>query len=360
MTEVFDFLYSSVVWMTVIMIVILFLCVGFAFANPFKNKKINYAYKGFLYFFAFCFMMSFQFFYYGYTEEFKEMRIGTTAVCLLEQYERGGEGPSEYVCRLHIIEKATGVRKDRYYIGSTGQLIGMRNDTLCFFKNYDVVLFDAANLKEIYKIKKDEWGTISPELAVGMESVYSGHDLSNSVSSYVELNCKNAKKYWFDPFAKRLLDKEPKDNDVPGFTNNSYELTVKFGVNKQVNYLRDEYAGGNNLKRIIPGYNARNLFNVKDSSTYIDPFFLCIDTVKKVFVFGHYTTTDRLDFYIESKDFDFITKWKKISTDFGQDSYNTPKVNVWQYTNGILYFNNGGFVSAIDPVTSKPYWTTRL
>lgn len=361
MTEVFDFLYSSTVWMTIIMIVILFLCVGLAFVSPFKNKKLNYAYKIFLYFFAFCFMMSFQFFYYGYTEEFKQIRIGKTTICLLEQYERGGgEGTSENVARLHIIDKATGERKDRYYIGSTGQLIGMRNDTLCYFRNYDVVLFDAANLKEIYKIKKEEWGTISPELSVGMESIYNRYGLSNSVSSHIELNCKNAKKYWFDPFSKKLLDKEPKDDNIPGFTNNSYELTVNFGVNKNVNYLKDEYAGGNNLKRIVPGYNARNLFTVKDSSTYIDPFFLCIDTVKKVFVFGHYTTTDRVDLYIESKDFDFTTKWKKISSEFGKDSYNTPNVNVWQYLDSILYFNNGGFMIAMDPVTSKTLWITRL
>ncbi len=360
MTEVFDFLYSSVVWMTVIMIVILFLCVGFAFANPFKNKKVNYAYKAFLYFFAFCFMMSFQFFYYGYTDEFKEMRIGETTICLLESYERGGEGPSENVCRLHIIDKATGVRKDRYYVGSTAQLVGIRNDTLCYFKNYDLVLFDAANLKEIYIIKKDEWGTISPELSVGMESVYGRHGVGNSISSLVELDCKNAKKYWFDPFSKKLLNRGQKVNYVRGFSNNTYELTVEFGLNKQVNYLKEEYAGGTNLKRIIPGYNARNLFTVKDSSTYIDPFFLCIDTLKKVFLFGHYTTTDRLDFYLESKDFEFVTKWKKISTEFAKDNYNNPKVNVWQYTDGILYFNSGGFMIAIDPVTSKTYWIRKL
>ncbi len=360
MTDVIDFLYSSTVWMTIIIIVILFLCVGFAFANPFKNKKVNYAYKGFLYFFAFCFMMSFQFFYYGYTEEFKSMRIGKTTICLLEQYERGGEGPSEDVCRLHIIDKASGKRKDRYYVGSTGQLVGMRNDTLCYFKNYDVVLFDAANLKEIYVIKKDGWGAIAPELSVGIESVYSNNEQNNSNASLVELNCKNAKKYWFDPFSKTMVDKEPKDNGIPGFTNKTYELTVNFGVNNNVNYLKDEYAGGNNLKRIVPGYNARNLFTVKDSSTFIDPFFLCIDTIKKVFVFGHYTTTDRTDLYIEAKDFDFITKWKKISSEFGKDSYNSPSVNIWQYLDGVLYFNNGGFMIAMDPVTSKTFWTTRL
>ncbi|MDP1802867.1 MAG: hypothetical protein Q8L81_16010 [Bacteroidota bacterium] len=360
MTEVLDFLYSSVAWMTVIICVVMFLCVGFAFANPFKNKKINYAYKIFLYFFAFCFMMSFEFFYYGYTDEFKKMCIGKTTICLLEQYERGGgEGPSENVCRLHIIDKVTGVRKERHYVGHTGQLVGMRNDTLCYFNNQDVVLFDAANLKEIYSIKKEEWGTISPELSVGMESIYSGNDM-NTVSPLVELNCKNAKKYWFDPFAKRLLDKEPEKNYTPGFSNNSYELTVKYNANKQVNYLKDEYAGSNTLKRIVPGYSSRNLFTVKDSSTYIDPFFLCIDTLKKVFVFGHYTTTDRFDYFLESKDFDFITKWKKISTDLVNDSYNKPKVNVWQYLDGVLYFNNGGFVIALDPVTSKTYWTTRL
>ncbi|MBA2611116.1 MAG: hypothetical protein H0U95_04040 [Bacteroidetes bacterium] len=360
MTEALDFFYSSSVWMIVIIIVVMFLCIGFSFVSPFKNKKLNYVYKIFLNAFGFCFMMSFQFLYYGYADEFKKMCIGKTTICLMEEYERGGEGPSENVCRLHIMNKATGIRKERYYVGSSGQLVGMRNDTLCYFRNYDVVLLDAANLKEIYRIKKDEWGKISPELSVGMESIYSDHDRSNSGSFFVELNCKNAKKYWFDPFSKKLTDQEPNDNYKPWFSDNTYELTVKYAANKQVNYLKDDYAGSNNLKRIVPGYNARNLFTVKDSSTYIDPFFLCIDTVKKVFVFGHYTTTDRKDYCLEAKDFEFTTKWKKTGSGIATDDYNEPKVNVWQYTNNMLYFNNGGFIVAMNPALGKIIWVSRL
>ncbi len=355
MTELLDFLYSSSVWMTVILIVVLFACVGFAFVNPFKNKKANYVYKTFLYLFAFCFMMSFQFLYYGYTSEFRSMHIGNKTICLFEEYERGGEGPSENVCRLHIINKNDGVRKERFYIGWRGTAYSLRNDTLCFLKDDELVVFDAQNLKEIYTVKKEDWGNFLPELKVGTEDIsYNSGD-----GQYIKLNCKNGKKYWFDPYSKKVLDKEPNNEQLPAFSKNEYELAISDGPGKQRYFLNDAYAG-DKLKIIQPGQYGKKFFTNVDSTTYIDPFFLSIDTLKRVFVFGHYTTTDRLDFYLEAKDFDFKTKWKKISTDIAADSYNKPKVNVWEYTGGILYFNNGGFVIAMDPQTGKTIWTSRL
>lgn len=359
MTELLDYLYSSSVWMTVILIVVMFLCVGFAFASPFKNKKLNYAYRIFLYLFAFCFMMSFQFMYYGYTDEFKTMHTGKTTICLFEQYERGGEGPSENVTRIHIIDKKSGKRKHRFYNGSYGEIVGMRNDTLCYLAKDDVVLFDALNLKEIYVIKKEEWGNILTELSVGLESISGNQNRSEKVSPFIKLSCKNGKMYWFDPFSKKIFQKEPRENVFPVFSKKEYELTVIDGPGKQRYFLNDAYAN-NKLKIILPGSYGKKFFTTVDSTTYIDPFFLCIDTLKKVFVFGHYTTTDREDFYLEAKDFAFKTKWKKLSSEIASDNYNKPKVNVWEYLDGVLYFNSGGFVIAIEPETGKIIWTARL
>ncbi len=356
MTEVLDYLYSSSVWMTVILCVVMFLCVGLAFANPFKRKNLNYAYKVFLYVFAFCFMMSFQFMYYGYADEFKSMHIGKKTICLFEVYERGGEGPDETVYRLHVINKNDGVRKDRFYLGWSAKMLGIRNDSICYLEENDLVLFDADNLKEIYTIKIEEWGSFLPELAVGIESIYSYNDKRNA---YAELNCKNGKKYWFDPFTKKVLTKEPKENGSPVFSKEDYELAIDDGHGNKRYILNDAY-GADKLKIIVPGEYGKKFFKTVDSTTYLDPFFLAIDTLKQVFVFGHYTTTDREDFYIEAKDFEFSTKWKKASAEIASDSYNKPKVNVWQYVNEILYFNIGGFVIAIEPATGKTIWTSRL
>lgn len=359
MTEVLDFLYSSSVWMTVIIIVVMFVCVGLSFTNPFKNKKLNYAYKTFLYAFAFCFMMSFQFLYYGYTDEFRSMYIGKTTICLYEEYERGGEGPSENVTRIHIIDRNTGLRKARFYNGSYGELVGIRNDTLCYLKGDDVVLFDAAQLKEIYTIKRDSWGTVLSDLNVGLEHVSGNNGRNEGTSTYVVLDCKNGKTYWFDPFSKKITEKEPKDQPNPVFSAKEYELAIIDKPGSQRYFLDDAYAK-DKLKRIVAGEYGKKFFKSVDSTTYIEPFFLCIDTLKEVFVFGHYTTTDREEFYLEAKDFDFKTKWKKISSEFAADSYNEPKINVWQYIDDVLYFNNGGFIIAIHPETSKVIWLTRL
>lgn len=356
MTKVLDYLYSSSVWMTVILCVVMFLCVGFAFANPFKNKKINYAYKAFLYVFAFCFMMSFQFMYYGYTSEFRSMHIGKKTICLFEVYERGGEGPDETVCRLHVTNKNDGVRKDRFYLGWSAKMFGIRNDSLCYLKENELVLFDAENLKEIYTIKIEDWGNFLTELAVGIESIYSYSDAQNAC---VQLNCKNGKKYWFDPFAKKVITEKPKENRPPFFVKKEYELAIDDGYANKRYLLKDAYST-DKLKLIVPGEYGKRFFKTVDSTTYLDPFFLAIDTLKQVFVFGHYTTTDREDFYIEAKDFEFKTKWKNASAEIASDSYNKPKVNVWEYVNEVLYFNIGGFVIAMEPATGKTIWTSRL
>ncbi len=358
MTEILDLLFSSSIWMTIIIMVVIFLCVGFAFVNPFKNKKLNYAYKIFLYAFAFCFMMSFQFIYYGYTKDFKSIYIDKTTICLYEEYERGGEGPSENVARIHIIDKTTGKRKDRFYNGSYGEIIGMRNDTLCYLRGDDVVLFDAVLLKEIYTIKRENWGDVLSDLSVGLEHV-SGNGRDEGVDAYVVLNCKNGRTYWFDPFSKKITEKKPKENPRPVFSKKEYELAVVDKPAHQRYFLNDAYAT-DKLKMIVIGEYGKKFFTAIDSTTYLDPFFLCIDTLKKVFVFGHYLTTDREDFYLEAKDFSFKTKWKKLSSEMASDDLNKPKVNVWEYLNGILYFNNGGFVIALDPETSKMIWKVRL
>lgn len=359
MTALLDFLYSSTVWMTVILIVVIFVCVGFAFRSPFKTKTANYIYKGSLYLFAFCFMMSFNFFYYGYSDAFERMRIGDETICLMEKYERGGEGPSEHVCRLHIIDRHSGIRKERYYVGSYSELVGMRHDTICYLKDQDLVLFDARQLKEIYSIRKEDWGRISSELAVGMEYISGNQNRSGVWKPLVQMSCKNGKMYWFDPFSKHLLTAEPESIRLAEFSRQASELTIEGGPGGYKGFLRKESVD-QKLQRLVPGDYGKTIFTGMDSGSYIDPFFLCIDTLKNVFIFGHYTTTDQTAFYLEAKDVAFHTIWKKSSSEFTGEDNGDAKVNVWEYSDGLLYFNCGGFVMALEPQTGKLLWKTRL
>ncbi|MDX2172020.1 MAG: hypothetical protein SFY56_02795 [Bacteroidota bacterium] len=318
-------------------------------------------YKGFMYCCSAAFMLSFNFVYLGLAHTFEKILVGDKTICLFEQYERGGESGNENVCRLHFIDKKTGKKKDRNYIGQNASITGIRNDTLCYISDKNLVVFDATNLKTVYEIKFNEWDKILPELSVGLESISDNQNNSYSFVPYIELNCKNGKKYWFEPFSKKILHSEPKNIFRPEFIGKSSELCIYKSYQKQDCFLRYAYSKNGTLKRIVPDESRKQLFQVTDSSEYIEPFFLCIDTLKKVFVFGHYTTTDKQDFLLEAKDFNFKSIWKKTSVDLEvTDSNNINEITTCKYSVNILYFNCGGFIIAMDPLNGSIIWRTRL
>lgn len=358
---ILDHLYSNTLLMTIVSIVVLFLCVGFAFLSPFKNKFFNWTYKVFLYLFAFSFMMAFNFFYFGFARDFEKIYIGGNSICLLEHYEIGGEGPDETVYRLHIIDKKTGAKKDRYYLGHKSELLGMQGDSICYLSNDDLVMFDTKEMKEVYKIKTNEWGTVLDELSVGLNSISGNQNQDGIIKPLVELSCKNAKNYWFDPFNKTILTKEPENIYISDFFAKPYEIIIKKSNTKFDYFLKTEAVNSSNLKKIVPADDKLNLFHPSEDVLFIEPFLIGIDTVRKNFMFGHYATTDQVDFFIECRDYNYKTIWKKTNKDLNaSDSYNKDKVTVWALKNNTLYVNNGGFMLAIDPATGENIWTSRL
>lgn len=358
--EWIDKIVSNTFYATLIVTVILFLFVGLSFLNPFKKKALNYIYRVLMYLIPFSLLMSMNFTHLGLADGFTSMCLGNNMLCFYEEYERGAE-ISETVTRLHMLDKRTGKRRGRCYTGSYGGLVGMRNDTVCFLHEKNLVVMNAANQEEIYRIKEEEWGKISPELAVGMNRIDGNYNSDRMLLPLIELDCKNGRHYYFDPFSKKLLPVKPADTFLHEFSMKSYELCVDYSSTRRDCFLKTAYSGTNALQRIVPADPNSGLFKGTDASEYIYPFLLCIDTLKKVFVFGHHTTTDRLDFTIEAKDFNFKTIWKKSSAQLGaKDTYCTPVVNCWRYNNNVLYFNAGGFALALNPVSGEVVWITRL
>lgn len=361
--EMIDKIFSGSWQLTLIIIVVLFLFVGLAFLNPFKNKTINFFYKGLMYAIPVVGLTSLHFTHFGFATGFDKILFGKNVICLYETYERGnGEGPDESVCRIHIIDKNTGVKKDRIYTGAWGNLTGMRNDTICYLNENDLYVIDGNTSREIYHIKMEEWGAISPELNAGLVRISDNQNSDRTIIPYIVLDCKNGKTYYFDPFSKNLLSEEPKKTTIRDFVKKDYELCIEPDESYNACFLKTQSSKNAHQRECIVPYRENSkMFHVTDSSDFIDPFLMCIDTVKKVFVFGHYTTTDRKDFLIQAKNFEFKTLWKKTTSELGAvDSYGSPSCKTWKYFNNILYFNCGGFILAINPLTSKITWKTRL
>lgn len=360
MMEILDTIYSSFIIMLIIAVVLLFFFIGLSFKKPFQNKFLNNVYKVIMYACAVGFFFTMPIFNYGHARGFENICIGKTTICMFEKWIPARGKSAGKQARLNILDKETGVRKERFNAGKPGYFIEMHNDTICYMDEKDVVLYDAANLKEIYRIKDDEWGKVLPELIIGVDNITVTNQSSDHMfKHYVRFDGLNGKKYWFEPFSKTILNKEPQDIIYsPAFSSRSSELVVKLNTRDELKYLYTASNGDGSLEAIIPGPNADKLFSKIDSTGYIQPFLLCIDTIKKVFVFGHYLTTKKETYYLEAKDFEYNTKWKKLCTDVvDNDDY---VIDIWLYQNGILYFNMGGYLFAVDPVTFKLHWTSRL
>lgn len=360
MTEILDTIYSSFIIVLIIAMVLLFFFIGLSFKNPFKNKFLNSFYKVIMYICSVLFFISASFLNYGHARRFENISIGKTTICVFEKWiPARGKGVGRQA-RINIIDKETGARKERINAGKPGSFIDMRNDTICYLDEKDVVLYDAANLKEIYRIKDDEWVTVLPELIVGIENIsITNQTINYPVRHYVQFDGLNGKKYWFDPFSKEIINKEPETIYFSEFGNRFSELTRKISLNKELKYLYTTSVGEGNLEAIIPAPNATKFFSKIDSTGYIAPFLLCIDTVKQVFVFGHYTTTKKEQYYVEAKDFNYNIRWKKANREIVDNSID-PEVNVFSYKNSVLYLGIGGCLLAVDPVTFKIYWTSHL
>jgi len=362
MTRFIDTIVSSTLWFTIITMVWMFAFVGLSFYNPFKNKTLNFLYKAAMYAVAGLIMAFPLFTYYGLADGFEEITIGKNTVCLLEKYERGGgESSSESVSRMTVLDKNTGERKDRRYIGYTGELLAQKGDTVAYMYNEDFYLMNAFTLKEIGHIKKEEWEKKFPELADGVEQVYDNTNYNGPHKIYIMLKGKNGNNYWYNPFDKKLLATEPQDQGLPGIYSNGYDLYRTNGKGQDQRLLIWDYVNNSERKKISPGDGFKNMFGPTVEDNFIDPAFLCIDTVKKCFVFRHYTTTDKDKIWVEARDFNFKLLWKKTSQDLeATDSYNTDRVDIYKYAEGLLYFDLGGFMLCMEPASGKIKWKVRL
>lgn len=299
--------------------------------------------------------------YHGFAHNFTRLGLGRTSIFLFEVYEVGNEGPSETIWRLHIVDKISGERKGRFYLGSSVEFFGVSGDSVCYRENKNIVVFDGATLREVYRINEEDLPKLHKDLSAGVDHITGNQNENSILKPIIKIACKNGKNYWMDPFLKTIYDKEPENIYIREFSKQSYDLAVQISRTNTRYFLRTQSTSGNRSYKIAASDN-NYLFNKKETDDiYIDPFLMYLDTVKKIFVFGHYTSTDLNDFFIEAQDNNFKTKWKKSSLELNvTDRYNITEVTAWKAEQGILYFNNGGFLIALDPFTSRILWTCRL
>lgn len=361
-----DHIFSSSFWFTVIVTIWIFGFIGLGFLKPFKNKNMNMAFKGFTFIMAGVIMILPMFFYYGLAGNFETIKLGRTTLSLEEKYERGSDGPSETVHRLTVLDKKTGERKDRFYIGYVGELLDQKGDTVVYFYNYDLYVMNAATMTAIYHIKKDEWAAQYPELAEGVDQVSDNQHSNDRQKLYITIHGKNGNYFWFDPYTKQMSAVAPSEAKLPGIYTTGYELYLERADGSYKNtILGYAYTENSSRKKIVPGDRFKKMFGSPADETFIEPWFMCIDTVKKCFVFRHYKTIDKKKAWIEARDFNFKLLWKK--DDIGLDAEDTYESDYYGnqfgvnlYENGLLYFNISGYMLCMEPKSGELKWKARL
>jgi hypothetical protein len=348
--------------MTILILVIMVVFVGLASKNPFRSKNLNWIYKTCMYAVPCCLMISPMFLYYGLSDGFSSIAIGKNTIVLFEEYEKGSVGPGENVCRIHILNKETGVKTKRIHAGSHDRQIGIKGDSICYQDDNGVVMYDASLLKELWSINKTDWGKQYPELNGGIESINDNNNYDDPRIPCLTIAAKNGNQYWLDPFNKKLMLKEPLNLKKAGFYSRGYEIKYQDTSGKSFTVVDQDYVDGSKRKKLVTGEHSPVKITLTESGTFLDPTFLGIDTAAKVFVFVHYANTDKTYFTIEAKDFSGKTKWKRTGPDLNAvDSYtNKSEIDVYALEKGILYLNSGGYVLAIKTTTGKIKWKTRL
>lgn len=302
------------------------------------------------------------FFYYGFAKNFDKLFIGETTITLFEKYERGNENGDETVCRIHVLKKATGERISRFYVGHKGSILGQRGDTMAYMYNDDVILFDCKNQTIIKEINKDDLPVKFDELKDGIESIATNQNYSTPVEPIVIITGKNGKTYYLDPFSKQhKLSLKKEFIPLKKLTIKNYTIELPKTVYSGNTILTTRSTGDQFNEKIEVTTFGKKYISWIDTNSYLDPFFLALDTTHRYFTFGYYQTTDRNEFILVTRNFDGKLKWSKKSQElYTKDRYNKHASTVCETEGKTMYLNDGGYMLAINSESGKIIWKSRL
>ncbi len=113
---------SSILLMVVIISFLLFFFVIIAFFNPFKNKKLNTIYKVICYTLSIAVIMFVLSLKSRFADDIQLIKATENNIFVLDYYERGDDY-TEYVYRLYMVDKKSGKKFNRKYLGEYVDII---------------------------------------------------------------------------------------------------------------------------------------------------------------------------------------------------------------------------------------------
>lgn len=363
MTYFLDWISGSILIMTIIIMVVMFVCMGFSFKNPFKEKWKNYTYKVVLNLIGISPFIWMMFTYYGFTDKFDNMYCSDNVCCLIENYERGGgESSPESVSRLHIVDVKTGERKNRERIGYFTTLLDMHHDTLFYEVDDEYVLLNAKENKIIRQWNKESLSSKFKETKAGISSLSNYQTYGGPYRPISEIKTKDGYTYFYDAFKDKIIGTEIKPATKDGIQFVDDHLEVVKGENKSwISAI--QRIPNTERSKVIVSDDSKQFECTSPDKEFIHPKIIAWSAKENIYIVRHYTTTEDKAFIISAfrlnnaKPVWEIHQSKLNCTDSFTDE---PKLDVIRVQDNNVIFNSGGWLISAEIKTGKINWTTRL
>jgi hypothetical protein len=356
MDFILDFIFYHSLRVGIVFIVLFFIGLGLGKINPFKNYYCNILYK------FFCYSLFIQWIvialilspYYGFADRFKKVLSNGQQLILLDETGSSspGEGGIDFYYRLYVVDINTGKRLHRKYSGDDADLFYLSGVNLLFREKniYSIINIKDFHILKSYQIDKLHFNY--PELNPGV-SVIKYND------AFLEIDSKNGRKYYLEPFTGKLWGKKP---DIKTEDQSNYHVkwdsidyfdpvTKKTSRILQFKPLQNSF-----LKRIeLTAHHPKSPLPLD----LIEPKFLDIYPHEQIVILVSYDTTDKTSFIITALDFtDERILWQLKQSDFDKSDYvkNDSTLNIFLKHDNNLIFNSGGLLIRADAKTGKIIW----
>lgn len=361
MDYIADLIFSSTLFTGIFIFLLPCLGIFLATRKPFKNRIILIFYR------IFCCLMPFGIFaiptfaHYGFADSFTTMGIGKSVIILLDKYERLEN--YDLVCRMHVLDKKTGKKLYRKYLGNNSHILALRGDTVLMEIENGFKLIAAKDFTIIKEFNSKTLPLFYSQLKDGIDSLNAYPNCSFPDNNYcISVNGMNGKAYSLFPFENKIIEGEY------SYPNQSDSAHKKLILTKKKILIHDTIHQNESFSMELKSISHPQIFSLYKNDTisigkeYLLGEFVDFDTVSKNITIKYYSTTQHEKFLLVQLNKSLQENWKFEQSRFGLTDYyaSTTPFNVHATEGNRFYFNCGGFVACVNQLNGKIIWTSRL
>lgn len=359
MDIILDYIFYHSLRIGLVCIVLFLIGLGLGKFNPFKNHYHNIIYRYFCYslFIQWIILAFFLSPHYGYADQLNKAYSNGRQLLLLEETRSSspGEGGIDSYYRLYAVDMNTGKRLHRRYLGNDADLLYLsgKKSLVREKHEYSVLQINDFQVSKSYLLDKMHFNY--PRLKPGVSAIRYDDTL-------LEIDSKNGRKYYLEPFTGKLSDKKPDIMTAhqPDYRVTSNAIEYFNSSNRQFSrILQFKSTGNGSLKRIDIANHARSM----PAFDLIEPKFLGYYPDEQIAIIVSYKTTDKKSYIITAfRLMDARILWQLEQGVLDKSDYanNNATLTILMKHEDDLIFNSGGLLIRADSKTGKIKWRAQL